>query len=258
LKKVKVRLDSLLIERGLVTTRQQAIGLILSGNILVDGIKIEKAGKAVPEDAEIVVKETLRYVGRGGLKLEEAIRSFNLNVKDKSAIDIGASTGGFTDCLLQHGAKKVYAVDVGYGQLHWRLRQDPRVINIEKTHILKLDWRLIQDPIDIAAVDLSFISVTRIFPVLCEHLQQSATVIILVKPQFEVGKGEVGKGGVVRDEAKHKAVVENIKGFCTDSGLSVIGVVESPILGPKGNREFLIYAVKGGGLGAGSIACSCM
>jgi len=244
LKKVKVRLDSLLIERGLVTTRQQAIGLILSGNILVDGIKIEKAGKAVPEDAEIVVKETLRYVGRGGLKLEEAIRSFNLNVKDKSAIDIGASTGGFTDCLLQHGAKKVYAVDVGYGQLHWRLRQDPRVINIEKTHILKLDWRLIQDPIDIATVDLSFISVTRIFPVLCEHLQQSATVIILVKPQFEVGKGEVGKGGIVRDKDKIQKAVDKVISHAVKAGFKVRGLINSPITGQKGNIEYLLYIEK--------------
>jgi len=244
LKKVKVRLDTLLIERGLVTTRQQAIGLILSGNILVDGIKIEKAGKAVPEDAEIVVKETLRYVGRGGLKLEEAIRSFNLNVKDKSAIDIGASTGGFTDCLLQHGAKKVYAVDVGYGQLHWRLRQDPRVINIEKTHILKLDWRLIQDPIDIATVDLSFISVTRIFPVLCEHLQQSATVIILVKPQFEVGKGEVGKGGIVRNMDKIQKAVDKVISHAVKAGFKVRGLINSPITGQKGNIEYLLYIEK--------------
>ena len=244
MKKVKVRLDSLLIERGLVTTRQQAIGLILSGNILVDGIKIEKAGKAVPEDAEIVVKETLRYVGRGGLKLEEAIRSFNLNVKDKSAIDIGASTGGFTDCLLQHGAKKVYAVDVGYGQLHWRLRQDPRVINIEKTHILKFDWRLIQDPIDIAAVDLSFISVTRIFPVLCEHLQQSATVIILVKPQFEVGKGEVGKGGIVRNMDKIQKAVDKVISHAVKAGFKVRGLIKSPITGQKGNIEYLLYIEK--------------
>ena len=244
MKKVKVRLDTLLIERGLVTTRQQAIGLILSGNILVDGIKIEKAGKAVPEDAEIVVKETLRYVGRGGLKLEEAIRSFNLNVKDKSAIDIGASTGGFTDCLLQHGAKKVYAVDVGYGQLHWRLRQDPRVINIEKTHILKLDWRLIQDPIDIATVDLSFISVTRIFPVLCEHLQQSATVIILVKPQFEVGKGEVGKGGIVRDKDKIQKAVDKVISHAVKAGFKVRGLINSPITGQKGNIEYLLYLEK--------------
>ena len=244
MKKVKVRLDTLLIERGLVTTRQQAIGLILSGNILVDGIKIEKAGKAVPEDAEIVVKETLRYVGRGGLKLEEAIRSFNLNVKDKSAIDIGASTGGFTDCLLQHGAKKVYAVDVGYGQLHWRLRQDPRVINIEKTHILKLDWRLIQDPIDIATVDLSFISVTRIFPVLCEHLQQSATVIILVKPQFEVGKGEVGKGGIVRNMDKIQKAVDKVISHAVKAGFKVRGLINSPITGQKGNIEYLLYIEK--------------
>ncbi|OGW55061.1 MAG: hypothetical protein A2Z60_05355 [Nitrospirae bacterium RIFCSPLOWO2_02_42_7] len=244
LKKVKVRLDTLLIERGLVTTRQQAIGLILSGNILVDGIKIEKAGKAVPEDAEIVVKETLRYVGRGGLKLEEAIRSFNLNVKDKSAIDIGASTGGFTDCLLQHGAKKVYAVDVGYGQLHWRLRQDPRVINIEKTHILKFDWRLIQDPIDIATVDLSFISVTRIFPVLCEHLQQSATVIILVKPQFEVGKGEVGKGGIVRNMDKIQKAVDKVISHAVKAGFKVRGLINSPITGQKGNIEYLLYLEK--------------
>jgi len=186
----------------------------------------------------------LRYVGRGGLKLEEAIRSFNLNVKDKSAIDIGASTGGFTDCLLQHGAKKVYAVDVGYGQLHWRLRQDPRVINIEKTHILKFDWRLIQDPIDIATVDLSFISVTRIFPVLCEHLQQSATVIILVKPQFEVGKGEVGKGGIVRDKDKIQKAVDKVISHAVKAGFKVRGLINSPITGQKGNIEYLLYIEK--------------
>lgn len=244
MKKVKVRLDRLLIKRGLTATRQQAIGLIMSGNILVDGIKIEKAGKAVPEDAEIIVKETLRYVSRGGLKLEEAIRSFNLNVKDKTAIDIGASTGGFTDCLLQHGAKKVYAIDVGYGQLHWRLRQDIRVTNMEKTHILKLDWKLIQDPIDLTTIDLSFISVTRIFPVLFEHLPQSATVIVLVKPQFEVGKGEVGRGGIVRDMDKIEKAVDNVTDHAVKAGFKVRGLIKSPITGQKGNIEYLLYMEK--------------
>ena len=241
MKKGKVRLDRLLVERGFATTRQQAIGNILSGNVFVDGILIDKAGRLVVESSEINIKSPMPYVSRGGLKLEGAIKAFNIEVENKIAIDIGASTGGFTDCLLQHGAKKVYAIDVGYGQLHWRLREDPRVINLEKTHILRLDWRLIEDTIDIATVDLSFISLTRILPALWEHLPPNALIIALVKPQFEVGRGEVGNGGVVRDNKKVEKSVSKVIHFAEGLGFKMSGSIPSPILGQKGNMEYLLY-----------------
>lgn len=237
-------MDRLLVGRGLAATRQQAIGLILSGNIIVDGIKIDKAGKAVPEDAGIIIKDTLRYVSRGGLKLEEAIRVFKIDVDNRAAMDIGSSTGGFTDCLLQHGAKKVYAIDVGYGQLHWKLRQDPGVVNLEKTHILKLDWGLIKDTIDIVTIDVSFISVTKMFPLLWEQLPQYAKIIVLVKPQFEVGKGEVGRGGIVRDMDKARQAVEKVIRNAEKVGFKRKGLIQSPILGQKGNVEYLLYLEK--------------
>lgn len=241
MKKGKVRLDRLLLERGLATTRQQAIGIILSGNVLVDGILSDKAGRLVLEGAEIIIKSPMPYVSRGGLKLEGAIRAFNIKVEGKTAIDIGASTGGFTDCLLQHGAKKVYAVDVGYGQLHWRLREDPRVVNLEKTHILRLDWRLIEDTIDIATVDLSFISLTRVLPTLWERLPPSAVIVVLVKPQFEVGRGEVGRGGVVRNIEKIQEAINKVTRCAEMAGFKVKGSIPSPILGQKGNVEYLLY-----------------
>ena len=240
MKKGGVRLDRLLVDRGLIETRQQAIGIILSGNVFVNGVLVDKAGSAVAKDAEISIKSRMPYVSRGGLKLEEAIRHFNIDVAGRIAIDIGASTGGFTDCLLQHGAKKVYAVDVGYGQLHWKLRNAPRVVNLEKTHILKLDWGLIKDHIDIATVDLSFISLTRIFPALLEHLSSPVIVIALVKPQFEVGKGEVGRGGVVRDAEKAQKAVDKVRQCAEEIGFNVKGLIPSPILGHKGNVEYLL------------------
>ncbi|MBI5756492.1 MAG: TlyA family RNA methyltransferase [Nitrospirae bacterium] len=240
MKKGGVRLDRLLVDRGLIETRQQAIGIILSGNVFVNGVLVDKAGSAVAKDAEISIKSRMPYVSRGGLKLEEAIRRFNIDVAGRIAIDIGASTGGFTDCLLQHGAKKVYAVDVGYGQLHWKLRGDPRVVNLEKTHILKLDWDIIKDHIDIATVDLSFISLTRIFPTLLEHLSSPVIVTALVKPQFEVGKGEVGKGGVVRDAEKAQKAVDKVRQCAEEIGFKVKGTTPSPILGQKGNVEYLL------------------
>ena len=256
---MKERLDKLLVDKGIVQSRERARALIMAGKVLVKGKKVEKAGEMVLVDADIVlIGEDIPYVSRGGLKLEKALDEFNIDVSGKVAIDVGASTGGFTDCLLQRGAKKVYAIDVGYGQLDLKLRNDPRVINIERQNIRYIEKKVVPEDVDLVTIDSSFISLVKIIPKILEFIGEYGALIALIKPQFEVGKGEVGKGGVVRDEAKHKAVVENIKGFCTDSGLSVIGVVESPILGPKGNREFLIYAVKGGGLGAGSIACSCM
>src|SRR3989304_5064885 len=181
------------------------------------------------------------YVSRGGLKLKEAIRVFGIDVTGKIAIDIGASTGGFTDCLLQHGVKKVYAVDVGYGQLHWRLRQDPRVVNLERTHILRLDWGLIQYPIDIAVADLSFIPLPRIPPALWEHLPPPVVIIALIKPQFEVGKGEVGRGGVMRDMTKIEKAVNKITEFAERRvGFKVRGGIPSPLSGPKGELEYLL------------------
>ncbi len=239
--KGKIRLDMLLVDRGLVSTRQQAISTILSGNVYLEGQQADKAGRLVSEDADISIKAQMPYVGRGGLKLEEAIRSFNIRPEGKIALDIGASTGGFTDCLLQHGAKKVYAIDVGYGQLHWKLRNDPRVINLEKTHILKFDWELITDHIDIATLDLSFISVTYILPALKEHLPADCVIVILVKPQFEVGKGEVGKGGIVRNMDKVLQAVKKVKEFAEGMGFEVRGLIPSPILGQKGNVEYLLY-----------------
>ncbi|MBI5193284.1 MAG: TlyA family RNA methyltransferase [Nitrospirae bacterium] len=239
--KSKIRLDTLLVDRGLVSTRQQAISTILSGNVYLEGQQADKAGRLVSEDAEISIKAQMPYVSRGGLKLEEALRTFKISVSEKVAIDIGASTGGFTDCLLQHGAIKVYAIDVGYGQLHYKLRNDPRVRNLEKTHILKLDWALITDHIDIATIDLSFISVTYVLPVVREHLPADCLIVVLVKPQFEVGKGEVGKGGIVRDMDKVQLAVKKVQDFAEGIGFEVRGLIPSPILGQKGNVEYLLY-----------------
>lgn len=244
---MKERLDKILVDKGIVQSRERARALIMAGKVMVKGKKVEKAGEMVLADADIVlIGEDIPYVSRGGLKLEKALDEFNIDVTGKVAMDVGASTGGFTDCLLQRGAKKVYAIDVGYGQLDIKLRNDPRVVNIERQNIRYLEKKVIPDDIDLVTIDSSFISLIKIIPKTLEFIGEYGVLIALIKPQFEVGKGEVGKGGVVRDEAKHKAVVEKIRGFCSDSGLSVIGVVESPIFGPKGNREFLIYAIKGG------------
>ena len=241
MKKEKVRLDKLLVDRCLAPTKQQATGIILSGDVFVDGVLSDKAGRLVSENAEISIKSRMPYVSRGGLKLEEAIQTFQINVEGKIALDIGASTGGFTDYLLQHGAKKVYAVDVGYGQLHWKLREDPQVVNLEKMHILKLDWRLIEETIDIAAIDVSFISLTRILPALWEHLLSPVIIIALVKPQFEVGKKDVGRGGIVRDKKKVEEALSKVVQFAEGVGFKMKGVIPSPILGHKGNTEYLLY-----------------
>ncbi len=244
---MKERLDKILVDKGIVQSRERARALIMAGKVMVKGKKVDKAGEMVLADADIVlVGEDIPYVSRGGLKLEKALDEYKIDVTGKIAMDVGASTGGFTDCLLQRGAKKVYAVDVGYGQLDIKLRNDPRVINIERQNIRYLEKKDIPEDIDLITIDSSFISLVKIIPKALEFIGEYGVIIALIKPQFEVGKGEVGKGGVVRDEAKHKAVVEKIRRFCSDSGLSVIGVVESPIFGPKGNREFLIYAIKGG------------
>ena len=242
---MKERLDKILVDKGVAQSRERARALIMAGKVLVKGKKVEKAGEMVLADADIVLAgEDIPYVSRGGLKLEKALNEFNIDVTGKVAMDVGASTGGFTDCLLQRGAAKVYAIDVGYGQLDLKLRNDQRVVNIERQNIRYLERESIPEQVDIATIDASFISLTKVIPKVLEFLKGTGELIALIKPQFEVGKGEVGKGGVVRDEAKQTAVVENIRFFCEEIGLTVIGVVESPITGPKGNREFLIYIRK--------------
>ena len=240
----KRRLDNLLLERGIVQSRERAKGLILSGDVRVNGNPVNKAGTLIDENAEIEITKDIPYVSRGGLKLEKAIKEFNINVKDKAAIDVGASTGGFTDCLIQYGAKKVYAVDVGYGQLAWKLRNDPRVVIIERKNVRYIKPSDIGEPVDIATIDVSFISLKLVLPVVKNLLKENGEIIALIKPQFEVGKGEVGKGGIVKDEEKHKKVISEIKSFAIDSGFKVLNVTESPIAGQKGNVEFLIYLQK--------------
>ena len=239
-KEKRLRLDILLVDRGLAETEQKAIGIILAGQVFVDGRVIDKAGTLCNVNAEINIKYPMPYVSRGGIKLEEAIRHFQLKLDGMTAMDIGASTGGFTDCLLQNGVRKVYAIDVGYGQLHWKLRDDPRIVNLEKTHILKLDWTTIKDVIEIVTIDVSFISLTKILSSLWEHLSPASLVIALVKPQFEVGKGEVERGGVIRDTGKIISVVNKIIQYSEGLGFSFKGSIPSPIPGQKGNREYLV------------------
>lgn len=237
----KVRLDKFLFDTGFASTIESSRALIMAGEVLVNGQKIDKAGALIDADADIrIVGEELKYVSRGGIKLEKAISEFNIDVKDKVCIDIGASTGGFTDCLLQSGAKKVYAVDVGYGILAWKLRNEPRVINIEKTNIRYLDKSIIKEKIDLITIDVSFISLTKVIPVIIDLLMPQGIIVALIKPQFELEKENIGKGGVVRDKKKHEDAIEKIKNLSINLGLEIKGVIESPILGQKGNREFFI------------------
>lgn len=241
----KLRLDVLLVQRGLAESRAKAQAMIFAGQVLVNGRKQDKAGALVPDDAEIrILGEVLPYVSRGGLKLEAALKEFKVFVDGKTALDVGASTGGFTDCLLQHGCKKVYSVDVGYGQMAWKLRQDPRVVVIERTNIRAMEPTLVPGQVDITVIDASFISLEKIIPSILKFLKPGSDVIALIKPQFEVGKGQVGKGGIVRDEAARSAAVERIKEFVAGHGFEVKGVIPSPITGRDGNVEFLIHAVR--------------
>ncbi|RLB70288.1 MAG: TlyA family rRNA (cytidine-2'-O)-methyltransferase [Deltaproteobacteria bacterium] len=242
---MKERLDKLLVQRGLVPSRERARALILAGKVIVDDHRVDKAGVQVHVDSDLRLKgEDIPYVSRGGLKLEKALRKFAVTVKDKIAIDVGASTGGFSDCLLQFGAKKIYAVDVGYGQLAWSLREDPRIVNLERSNIRHLQPSQLDDTPALAVIDASFISLAKVLPSTLKLLTESAEIIALIKPQFEVGKGQVGKGGVVKDRALHDLVVNQICELATDLDCQVLGLTESPILGPKGNREFLIYLQK--------------
>lgn len=243
--RAKERLDRLLVERGFVTSRQRARALIMAGNVVVDENRVEKPGTPVRSDAHIRLKgENCAYVSRGGVKLEAALEVFEIDPRGKSAIDVGASTGGFTDCLLQRGVSKVFAVDVGYGQLAWKLQQDPRVVNMERRNIRYLDVQEVGEPVDLIVVDTSFISIEKFLVRLCQMMKKSGDIVILLKPQFEVGKGQVEKGGVVRDPKKHMRVIEKIQQWGEEIGLRAKGVVESPLRGAKGNKEFFIHFVK--------------
>ncbi|MEW6410207.1 MAG: TlyA family RNA methyltransferase, partial [Nitrospirota bacterium] len=242
---MKERLDKILVGKGLAESREKARALIMEGKVFVNGMRISKAGTFLPLDTTIEIRGNLHpYVSRGGIKLQSAIESFNIDVSGKIAIDVGTSTGGFTDCLLSFGAKKVYAVDVGYGQIAWRLRNDPRVIPIERTNIRYIDPSLIKDKIDIAVIDTSFISLEKVLPPVVNLVKNNGEMIALIKPQFEVGKGEVGKGGIVKEENKRRKVLEKIKELAEKLILEVKGLIQSPITGREGNIEYLIYLKK--------------
>lgn len=242
---MKERLDTLLVSRGLFPTREKAKSAIMAGIIFVDGQRVDKAGTGVKEDAEIIVKEnTCPYVGRGGLKLEKALKSFQLDLNGLIAIDIGASTGGFTDCILKNGAAKVYAIDVGYGQLDWTLRNDPRVVNMEKVNIRYLDKEIITEKADFISIDVSFISLKLVFPIAVDLLSQEGNIICLVKPQFEAGREQVGKKGIVKDKMVHIEVLEKVIKYGEDNGLYPHGIDFSPMTGAKGNIEYLILLNK--------------
>ncbi len=237
----KDRIDKILVDRGLVPSRERARALILAGAVLVDDVVVDKAGTKVLCDSDVRLRgEDIPYVSRGGLKLEKALDVFPVTTEKRVVIDVGASTGGFTDCLLQRGAERVYAVDVGYGQLAWSLRNDSRVVNLERTNIRNLSSEALDIQPDMAVIDASFISLEKVLPPTMALLSRPAEIIALIKPQFEVGRGEVGKGGVVRSEEQHGQVKERIQQFAVESGCAVVGIEESPITGPKGNREFLI------------------
>jgi len=241
---MKVRADRLLTDRGLAISRERAKALIMAGQVIVGDHKVEKAGQLVDDSLEIRIKNDLPFVSRGGLKLEKALDEFRIDVNGLTVMDVGASTGGFTDCLLQRGAAKVFAVDVGYGQLAWKLQQDERVLSLEKTNIRYLEAGALPSVPDMAVIDASFISLDKVLPNTLSLIRSRGTVVALIKPQFEVGRGEVGKGGVVRDPEKHAAVIESIGVLATQLNLETVGVTESPVTGPKGNREFLVYLRK--------------
>jgi 23S rRNA (cytidine1920-2'-O)/16S rRNA (cytidine1409-2'-O)-methyltransferase len=242
---LKVRLDKLLLDRKLAPSRQRAQALILAGKVLVNDQKVEKAGVAVDSECQVrLLGEDLPYVSRGGLKLERALQHWTINVTGKTCLDVGASTGGFTDCLLQRGAKHVIAVDTGRGQIDFRLRNDPRVRLLEKTNARYLTREQIDSPVDFVAMDVSFISATLVLPAVVATAFPDKTngeVVVLVKPQFEVGRANVGKGGIVRDAEAQQAAVDKVRGAISALGFLQTDVIESPILGAEGNREFLLY-----------------
>lgn len=242
---MKERLDLLLVNRGLAPSREKAKTMIMEGNVFVENEREDKAGSMFDTEAKIEIKgNTLKYVSRGGLKLEKAMTHFDIELNDKVCMDIGASTGGFTDCMLQNGAKKVYSVDVGYGQFAWKLRQDPRVVCMEKTNIRYVTPQDIDDVLDFASVDVSFISLTKALGPARELLADGGEMVCLIKPQFEAGREKVGKKGVVRDKSVHEEVIDKVVSFALSIGFSVLHLEYSPIKGPEGNIEYLVHLKK--------------
>lgn len=242
---MKKRLDVLVYERGFADSRERAKAIIMAGQVYVNNQKADKCGTSYDESVAIEFRgDKQKYVSRGGYKLEKAISSFSLSLDSMVTMDIGASTGGFTDCMLQNGARKVYSIDVGYGQLAWKLRQDERVVNLERTNMRYVTNEQVVDKIDFFSVDVSFISLRLILPAARELMRDNATAVCLIKPQFEAGKDKVGKNGVVRDKAVHIEVVDNIIDFCLNNGFDVLGLDYSPIKGPQGNIEYLIHIRK--------------
>lgn len=239
------RADVRLMELGLCQSRERARSLIMSGAVYLNEVRIDKAGEVVAEDSVLTVRENPNpFVSRGGLKLQKAVTKYELSLNGLVAMDVGASTGGFTDCMLQNGAKKVYSIDVGYGQLAWKLRTDERVVNLERTNMRKVTREQVPDEIDFFSVDVSFISLKLILPVARELMAKNAQAVCLIKPQFEAGREKVGKKGVVRDPQVHMEVVENIYNFCLENGFDVLNLDFSPIKGPEGNIEYLIHLRK--------------
>ena len=242
----KTRLDAALVERGLCTGRDRAKGVIMAGQVYVNRQKADKPGMTVSPQDEIELRgDQLAYVSRGGLKLEKAIKEFDLRLQDLICADIGASTGGFTDCMLQNGAAKVYAIDVGYGQLAWKLRCDARVVNLERTNIRYVTGEQVPEPLDFASVDVSFISLKLVLPVLKELLKAGGEAVCLIKPQFEAGRELVGKKGVVREESTHIMVVQKALNYARENGFTPIHLTFSPVKGPEGNIEYLMHLKKG-------------
>lgn len=238
---MKERLDVILVNKGLCESRDKAKRTIMAGLVMVDGRLEDKPGRTFDIDQEFTLKETLcPYVSRGGLKLEKAISEFDIDCKDAVCVDMGASTGGFTDCMLQNGAVKVYAIDVGYGQLDYKLRMDSRVVNMEKTNIRYLDTNLIEEPIDLISIDVSFISVKHMLPVAAKILKENGKILCLVKPQFEAGREQVGKKGIVKDDKVHVEVIRKVISYAEENGLRAIGLTYSPVKGTKGNIEYLL------------------
>jgi 23S rRNA (cytidine1920-2'-O)/16S rRNA (cytidine1409-2'-O)-methyltransferase len=235
----KVRLDRLLVRRGIVGNLRGAQGLILAGQVMLEDRILDKAGELVADTAKVIIREKPRYVSRGGFKLEHALDRFGVHVADRTVMDVGASTGGFTDCLLQKGARKVYAIDVGYGELAWRLRQDSRVVVLERTNVRYLDS--LPELMDLATVDVSFISLRLVLPPVVDLLGVDGEIVALIKPQFEAARERVAKGGVVRDPAVHRAVLEEVVGEAVGKGLRLRGLIHSPLRGPAGNVEFFSY-----------------
>lgn len=242
---MKERLDILLVDKELYSSREKAKASIMAGVVYVNGQKSDKAGTMVDVDSEIYVKDNVcPYVSRGGLKLEKSINTFGLSMINKVCMDIGASTGGFTDCMLRQGASKVYAIDVGYGQLDWKLRNDKRVVNMEKCNVRYLDTDNITEPVDFISIDVSFISLKLIFPVAEKVMSPDGEIVCLVKPQFEAGRDQVGKKGIVRDEKVHIEVIKNVVQYARENSLYPKGLTFSPVTGAKGNIEYLLYLSK--------------